>query len=728
MITLEVLHQGKPLLKRSWSIAVRAAYPPSYVRNIGRLHQGQALSPDTLSQNRSWLDMRALSLRLSGAPLLPVASLSKELTDYSGRCVEQTTSRAIPWLESKEPAKRTIVTEAIERLTSLQRINGGFGLWSSSQAETWVTAYALDFLTRAQAKGYAVPKQNIRQGLAWLQQQLNRWDKSRSKQEADAYALYVLARAKHILLSEIHYHTDNPDSAIHSAQAWGHLGAALAALGEKQKSQKIFAKAIAALGNYPSDAYGNYGGLLRDKASLIILLRDAGMQSQAEALYGDLALDLKQRKYLSTQEMSMLLRASHTIALPQTPLRLEINGTLYESTTPLTHKATTLSALPQIKNLGRQPLWYDLSFIATPDPLQYNAQDNKGFRIEKKLYTLQGQEIALDQVKQNSRIVVVLKGEIQDRSIRHPLITDWLSAGFEIENPALSGMDASDALKWLGSKSPVSHSAYRNDRFVTALQRDENNSFIATYIVRAVSRGSFTLPPAKIEDMYQPRYHAFSPFAPDKLIIKAAEEIQQATPQQNSTLDRQLSQPLTSEVYVKAYRYPLGDLRHYSLLEINYLRNGIFAQAGLNFAQSNPALHKRFAAFDWYKPKDTRSANVYARLTPLQKRNVQTLLKEERYRCGGLVLADFYRVKVKALRKSDLKKYTKRELRILRNSLIARYGLAFKDPMLTRIFSEMPWYHPTDITASEILDKKMSDLERANVQLILKMERTALGR
>ena len=98
-------------------------------------------------------------------------------------------------------------------------------------------------------------------------------------------------------------------------------------------------------------------------------------------------------------------------------------------------------------------------------------------------------------------------------------------------------------------------------------------------------------------------------------------------------------------------------------------------------------------------------------------------MAEEKRRCGGLVLADFYRVEIKQLDAHYLRRYSKRELGILRNSLIARYGLRFKEQELARIYSEMPWYHPTKITASEIIDQKMSDLERANIQTILKVER-----
>ena len=420
----------------------------------------------------------------------------------------------------------------------------------------------------------------------------------------------------------------------------------------------------------------------------------------------------------------MLLRAQKALGIRKSKLNLSIDGTLYQKEKPFTTKADKLSTLPKIINQGDAALWYDLSFIATPDPTHYTPQENRGFSLEKQFYTLKGQPIDLSQVVRNSRIVVVLKGAIQERSIQHPLITDWLPAGFEIENPTLSGIDASDGLKWLGKKSATLHTEYRDDRFEAALRIDNNSSFTAAYVIRAVTLGSFTLPPAKIEDMYQPRYRAFSPFAKEKLSIKRPQEIQtKHSDPAEKAIPTQQSKILDTDDYIRLYTHPVAALTRYNIVQLNYLRNGIFAQAGLDFEKSNPALHKRFSAFSWYKPTSSKSSTVYAKLTALQKKNIQALLAEEKRRCGGLVLADFYRVKIKQLDAQYLRRYSKRELRILRNSLIARYGLRFKEQELTRIYSEMPWYHPTEITASEIIDQKMSDLERTNIQTILKVER-----
>jgi len=189
--------------------------------------------------------------------------------------------------------------------------------------------------------------------------------------------------------------------------------------------------------------------------------------------------------------------------------------------------------------------------------------------------------------------------------------------------------------------------------------------------------------------------------------------------------DSNNSVTLTSSDYTRLMVNRVGDLKKYDIVQLNHLRNGIFAQIGLDFSKTNPALDNLFKRFDWYKPTITSGSVAYNKLSKLQKDNVQALLKEEKHRCGGnLTLADFYRVKVKALTAEYLKRYSKKDLKILRNSLIARYGFIFKDQKLNKVFSNMPWYKPNpEIRASEIIDKKMSDIERANIQTILKVEK-----
>lgn len=723
-ILLDVIHNDKIINSRKWEIAIRAPYPQSYVKKIGLVGGNKILNiKHILDSNASWLSIQNITLGLSGNPLLPLSSISQELTEYQGRCAEQTTSRAMPRLDHNTTQYKTLIQSAIDRVLTMQNINGGIGLWGGSNTDMWISAYVLDFLTTARSKGYTVPKKNIDAGLKWMEKNLNRWSNQQRKQEADVYALYVLAKSNKILHSEILFHMQNPKTQIKSAQAWGHLAATLSLLGEKEKARKVFEKATKALMQNSRSFYSNYGGTLRDKASLVSLLEKSGYHKKAQALFADLVLDTKEERYLSTQEMSTLLIASKSTDIQGGKMNLLVDGKPHAQQKNFKIHASTISSLPSIENQGSAPLWYDLSFVATPNSSHYRPENNFGFSITKEFYDLKGNAIDIAQVPRNSRVVILLKGEIQSNNIHHPLITDWLPAGLEIENPNISGIDATDSLKWLKDKSKTIHNAYRNDRFESALHIDTNNSFRVAYIARAVSVGKFMLAPAKIEDMYQPRYRAFSETNIEKMHITHAREITSLPKvKEKENNESSTSVVLTSEIYIHAYLKPIHTLSRYSLVQLNYLRNGIFAQAGLGFEQTNPSLHQRFSAFDWYRPNGEKSSKIYALLTKTQKENVQKLLKEEKRRCGGLVLADLYRAKIRELDISFLQRYSKQELRILRNSLFARYGLKFKEATLSKVFSNMPWYKPTEISTDEIFEKKMNDLEKKNVRSILQVE------
>ena len=255
-----------------------------------------------------------------------------------------------------------------------------------------------------------------------------------------------------------------------------------------------------------------------------------------------------------------------------------------------------------------------------------------------------------------------------------------------------------------------------------AFTPNSDNSFKVAYIADAVTKGEFAYPPALIEDMYKARYRAFSQFFSDKMVIKDAKDITNE-PMQNSTAEQNTTQ-LSSSDYTRLMNSPIGDMSKYTLLQLYYLRNGLFAQIGLDFSQTNPFLHNFYKKFNWYKPTIKSGTVAFKKLPEVAKKNVIKLLNEEKKRCGGsLVLADFYKVNARVLTKQKLSKYSKKDLRILRNSLIARYGYVFKDENLNRIFKNMPWYKPNpNITTSEIIDKLMNETQRANIQTILSVE------
>ena len=90
------------------------------------------------------------------------------------------------------------------------------------------------------------------------------------------------------------------------------------------------------------------------------------------------------------------------------------------------------------------------------------------------------------------------------------MVNDPLPAGFEIDNPNLISGGSLANLDFLDLETEVTHSEFRQDRFLTAIDRYDANSFRLAYIVRAVSPGTFHHPAASVEDMYRPDLRARS--------------------------------------------------------------------------------------------------------------------------------------------------------------------------------------------------------------------------
>ena len=74
------------------------------------------------------------------------------------------------------------------------------------------------------------------------------------------------------------------------------------------------------------------------------------------------------------------------------------------------------------------------------------------------------------------------------------------------------------------------------------------------------------------------------------------------------------------------------------------------------------------------------------------------------------------------LKKSDVENLKKGDLTIIRNTIYARHGYSFKNRPLRVFFDAQSWYIPihTDIK------KEFTDIEKKNIQLLLRYEKNAI--
>ena len=70
----------------------------------------------------------------------------------------------------------------------------------------------------------------------------------------------------------------------------------------------------------------------------------------------------------------------------------------------------------------------------------------------------------------------------------------------------------------------------------------------------------------------------------------------------------------------------------------------------------------------------------------------------------------------------DLKEYSKRELRIMRNEIFARYGYLFRSPELLNYFSNKEWYRPNKEVNDQI-ELYLSEIELKNIVTIKNAEK-----
>ncbi len=515
-------------LSRDWQISVRPAQTIVSERVAGRLWPGDSLPVDARGLQSFLADTGVIRMSVATAPNLGIAGLLTELSRYPYGCLEQTTSQALAllyfnqvaqaWLDpgAEEGALRARVQGAIGSILNLQRLDGGFGLWNpDSPVEGWLSAYAMDFLVRAREAQYLVPTYAYDKGLEWLDKRIigSRFE-SRAL-AAQSYGLHVLARAQRARIGDLRYLHDNYLARLPTRLARAQLGAALARYGDMTRARQAFTKALEPLRRH--DDLRDYGSDLRDQAALLALLTESNvMPERVPQLAQELSLDLRQRRYTSTQEQVWLVLAARGLVRQQRePLQLAVDGKAVAAEDDTFHFNPSLEVLQRgvtITNQGKQPAWYVLHTSGVPAEPQPSVE--AGFSISRRFFTRSGEEVDPTTIGQNDLLVVVITGEALTQQDHQALIVDLLPAGLEIENVRLAHNQSLDEFAWLPSLSKTLQVEFRSDRFVAALDLQSNGnqqgerSFAVAYLVRAVTPGDYRLPAVFVEDMYKPRYHA----------------------------------------------------------------------------------------------------------------------------------------------------------------------------------------------------------------------------
>jgi alpha-2-macroglobulin len=505
-------------IERTYALNARPATQVLARRTVRTIAAGESLtlSGDMFADFVPGTGSVALSVGPSTA--LDVAGLLQALDRYPFGCSEQITSAALPLLYANELAtaaqlgrdtdldKR--IRESIERLLAREGANGSFGLWSVGGEDVWLDSYVTEFLTRARERGFAVPDTGFKLALDRLRNYVGNAPEPKKDGGANlAYALYVLARNGAAPVGDLRYIADTQVNDLKTPIARAQVAAALGLLGDRVRAERVYNAALTAIAPPPKLEFGreDYGSTLRDAAAVVTLAAEGSAPTATvTAAVQKVETARNAAFYASTQEQAWMVLAARALG-KQSRLSFDVGGEARQGPLYRSVKAAGLAASAlKITNTGDQPVQAVVSVSGapvTPEP----AAD-KGFRIERLYYTLDGKPANLAKARQNDRFAVVLKVTEPSPQYGRVIVADYLPAGFEIDNPRLVSSGDTGTLAWIDNAAEPVSAEFRDDHFAAAFDRNAKSPavFAVAYVVRAVSPGIYVVPQAYVEDMYRP--------------------------------------------------------------------------------------------------------------------------------------------------------------------------------------------------------------------------------
>ncbi|NJN41591.1 MAG: hypothetical protein HC811_04475 [Flammeovirgaceae bacterium] len=210
--TVEVIAKsGNNRASENIEIEIRNPNPP-----IVRVQESIVEAGKTWSGNVAPIGLPGTNsavLEVSSFPPINLGQRLNYLLQYPHGCIEQTTSSVFPQLylsgikELTEVERINIqnnVKAAINRLKLFTTSDGGFAYWpGGSDSESWGSTYAGHFLLEAEAQGYFVPGNLIKQWKRYQKGKASSWRRSNEPRSelTQAYRLYTLAIAHEADLS-----------------------------------------------------------------------------------------------------------------------------------------------------------------------------------------------------------------------------------------------------------------------------------------------------------------------------------------------------------------------------------------------------------------------------------------------------------------------------------------------------------------------------------------------
>jgi uncharacterized repeat protein (TIGR01451 family) len=411
---------------------------------------------------------------------------------------------------------------------------GGFGYWpGATEPEEWATAYATHMLLDAKRAGYSVPDDRLSSILAWIDARValrerggrihpNRW--GRYDEQAEAYLHYVLALASKGKKARIGTLIAGIPAGAKGELAEGlyMLKAALYLAGDRRYEADLKAVDTSPIVEDRSNGWSFYSDRRRRGFMLSTFFDLFQNHPAGEALAQRVAADLSGRASSSfnTQELVWGVTGLGKWVKEVVAKGAVAAGTLTADGTAIAPRAGRPGAKDRTWTVARaseqRALVLDVPasaagmwLVASSEGVRPNATykvGGDGLAVSRKYRKLDGTELDLSKGELRLGDLVFVELTLENTTgapIQNVALVDRLPAGFEIENPRLG---RGSMAGWIDPASlwASDFMNMRDDRITAFGTLAPKTPRKVVYTVRAVTSGTYAIPPVELEAMYDP--------------------------------------------------------------------------------------------------------------------------------------------------------------------------------------------------------------------------------
>lgn len=517
---------GGETVKRATTLSVRPATHHLTSVTTGWFRTGSA---EEKVKRTLYQEFRHTEATASITPLGLARGLEAYVREYPYGCSEQITSRAMVKLVAATEADFGLspkdaadaLRSAISQLASRQRSDGGFGYWyaGSSSDYEFHSLYVLHFLSEAKLLGHPVPEELMEGALKYASRTARADTRNPADAEMQAYAIYLLARNGTNPAPQLLNLRDTLTSRYKNQWERGPAAAWMAAtymlLKKDDEANKLLDVCLKARSTAAKAELRDYHRTPMMEDLQIFYIQCRHFPERAKK-FGIEALEpimkpLRDQSFntLSCSYMTLALKAYSDLAR-STGVQVSILGIVNGTSSPLAGPSqgiiranfgpTTTALRFERKQNGDGDIGAFYQVVEQGyESGKPSGPERSGLEIAREITPLNKDE----PLRPGDPVDVVLRvRSVSGKALSNLAVVDLLPAGFEV----LAG----DLKSGAGTVPGTEFAELREDRTLFFLGLAANAEWSVKYRMKAVCAGTFAVPSALAEDMYDRGLHGVS--------------------------------------------------------------------------------------------------------------------------------------------------------------------------------------------------------------------------